>query len=106
MSSTIDKRDTVPIPGPRGYPIVGNVADIDPAVPLESLANLADQYGPIYSLTTFGTRRVIISSVEYMEEVCDEKRFSKVVKLALEELRHGTHDGLFTAVRSLVSMYV
>ncbi|KAK4998833.1 hypothetical protein LTR66_002023 [Elasticomyces elasticus] len=32
-----------------------------------------------------------------MNEVADEKRFGKTVALALNELRHGTHDGLFTA---------
>ncbi|KAF2272550.1 uncharacterized protein EI97DRAFT_436797 [Westerdykella ornata] len=32
-----------------------------------------------------------------MNEVCDEERFAKVVSSALEEVRNGTHDGLFTA---------
>ena len=32
-----------------------------------------------------------------MDEVCDEQRFTKIVAGALEEIRHGTADGLFTA---------
>ncbi|KAK5240496.1 hypothetical protein LTR16_010565, partial [Cryomyces antarcticus] len=32
-----------------------------------------------------------------MNEVCDESRFSKIVALALEQVRNGVHDGLFTA---------
>lgn len=32
-----------------------------------------------------------------MNEVSDESRFSKIVAAALEEVRNGTHDGLFTA---------
>lgn len=32
-----------------------------------------------------------------MNEVCDEKRFTKLVGGALEELRNGVGDGLFTA---------
>lgn len=36
---------TVPIPGPPGLPLIGNVGDIDPAFPLGSLKNMADTYG-------------------------------------------------------------
>ena len=32
-----------------------------------------------------------------MDEVCDEKRFTKKVGGALHELRNGVGDGLFTA---------
>lgn len=32
-----------------------------------------------------------------LNEVCDEKRFQKKVGAALEEIRNGVHDGLFTA---------
>lgn len=32
-----------------------------------------------------------------MNEVCDEKRFSKVVSGGLEQIRNGVQDGLFTA---------
>lgn len=32
-----------------------------------------------------------------MNEVCDENRFAKIVAAALEEVRNGVHDGLFTA---------
>jgi hypothetical protein len=34
-----------PIPGPPGYPIVGNINDIDPADSFTSLGRLADTYG-------------------------------------------------------------
>lgn len=37
---------TVPIPGPPGLPIVGNVGDIDPNFPLGSMNNMAETYGP------------------------------------------------------------
>jgi len=33
-----------------------------------------------------------------MNEICDEKRFGKVVTAALGEVRNLTGDGLFTAV--------
>ncbi|TKA39293.1 hypothetical protein B0A54_08602 [Friedmanniomyces endolithicus] len=66
----IDKRDTVPIPNPKGE---------------------------VFSLTLFGKKRIFISSQKLMEEICDEKRFGKLVSAALGELRNGIHDGLFTA---------
>lgn len=35
----------VPIPGPKGVPILGNIYDIEPEVPLNSIELLADNYG-------------------------------------------------------------
>jgi hypothetical protein len=35
----------VPIPGPRGMPLVGNVLDIESEIPLRSLNMMADTYG-------------------------------------------------------------
>lgn len=93
----VDQRDCVPIPQPPGYVFVGNITDVDPELPIQSLANLADQYGPIYSLTTFGKRRIIVTSQELVNELCDEKRFGKTVSAGLAELRNGIGDGLFTA---------
>ncbi|KAK5114823.1 hypothetical protein LTR62_001980 [Meristemomyces frigidus] len=93
----MDIRDSVPIPQPTGWPVVGNLSEIDPELPLRSLRNLAKTYGEIYSLTIFGKQRVVISSQRLLAELCDEKRFGKIVAASLAELRHGTHDGLFTA---------
>lgn len=43
--ATIDERDSVPIPQPPGYPLIGNVSDIDPEQPTSSLMNLSREYG-------------------------------------------------------------
>jgi len=43
--AAIDKRDTVPIPQPRGLPFVGNLSSIDPQAPSQSFMNLAAEYG-------------------------------------------------------------
>lgn len=40
---------------------------------------------------------MIITSVDLMEEVCDEERFTKAVQGALCQVRNGVGDGLFTA---------
>jgi hypothetical protein len=36
--------------------------------------------GPIYRLTTFGWSRVFVSTHELVDEVCNEERFTKVVR--------------------------
>lgn len=89
--------EEVPIPGPAGVPFLGNIWDIDAETPLKSFDLLADTYGEIFKLTTFGKPRVFVSSQELVNEVCDEERFTKGVSQALNEVREGVHDGLFTA---------
>lgn len=41
----------IPIPGPRGVPILGNIYDIEPEVPLNSIDLLADNYGEFHNAT-------------------------------------------------------
>ena len=51
MASVIDRRDTVSIPQPAGWPLVGNITDVDPELPIQSLINLGKQYGTSLSHT-------------------------------------------------------
>lgn len=105
---------TQPIPGPPGLPLLGNLTDLDPLDGMGSLGRLADKYGKlslssfisvanltstgeIYKLNLAGVDKLFISSVSLLNEVCDEKRFTKAVSGALEEIRNGVEDGLFTA---------
>lgn len=89
--------EPVPIPGPPGLPIIGNLSDIDAQNPIQSLTNLTKQYGPIWKFQIAGAERVVIGSQALMNEICDEERFQKIVIAALEQVRNGVHDGLFTA---------
>ncbi|KAK2772190.1 bifunctional p-450:NADPH-p450 reductase [Colletotrichum kahawae] len=89
--------ETVPIPEPYGLPLLGNINDIDPEFPLGSMTSLADQYGEIYRLHFPGRSLVFCSTQALVNETCDEKRFKKCVNSALNEIRDGVHDGLFTA---------
>ncbi|PMD30907.1 fatty acid hydroxylase [Hyaloscypha variabilis F] len=86
-----------PIPGPPGLPLLGNLNDIDPGDSMSSLSRLADTYGPIFKLNLGGEDKLFISTHELMNEVCDEKRFSKTVSGPLAQIRNGVEDGLFTA---------
>lgn len=64
----------------------------------KKIANINLHVGPIYKLNLGGATRVIISSVELMDEICNEERFVKAVAGGpLMEVRNGIGDGLFTA---------
>ncbi|KAK4096180.1 cytochrome P450 [Parathielavia hyrcaniae] len=92
-----DSTDTAPIPTPPGWPLVGNAFDMDRELPLRGFQGFAEKYGEIYRLhLPFGSP-LFVSSHSLVHEVCDEKRFRKPVAGALNEIRHGVHDGLFTA---------
>lgn len=88
---------TTPIPSPPGLPLLGNIFDVDPQNQNQSLSHLADIYGPIYELRLPSGNLIVVSNHELFDEICDEKRFTKVVGGPLIELRLAIHDGLFTA---------
>jgi cytochrome P450/NADPH-cytochrome P450 reductase len=44
---------STPIPGPPGYPFLGNIGDINQDFPLGSMVDLADKYGQASLETTF-----------------------------------------------------
>ncbi|EAU38312.1 hypothetical protein ATEG_01555 [Aspergillus terreus NIH2624] len=71
----------IPIPTPKGIPILGNITELAQDVPEYSLYRLADQHGPIFRLTFLNQSIVFVNSYE----------------LANEEIRNCVHDGLFTA---------
>ncbi|THW94398.1 putative P450 monooxygenase [Aureobasidium pullulans] len=85
-----------PIPQPAGLPFLGNVLSIDAAHPQESLAKIAQLYGPIFKLK-IGAERIFVASHELAKDLFDEEKFEKAVAGPLKEIRHGVKDGLFTA---------
>lgn len=88
---------TTAIPGPKAKPLVGNLLDLkDEEAPLRALEHMAVEYGPIYKLTRGGTRIIVVSSVEMMEELCDESRFEKAPPMALSK-KDDRPSGMFTA---------
>ncbi|EXM18563.1 Flavoprotein pyridine nucleotide cytochrome reductase [Fusarium oxysporum f. sp. vasinfectum] len=84
------------IPTPRGYPLIGNVLEIDPHRPNQSLANLFAIHGPIIRLF-LPKERTFVASYELAKELFDESRFTKSVSGPLLQVRELTGDGLFTA---------
>ncbi|KAH0341842.1 putative P450 monooxygenase, partial [Aureobasidium melanogenum] len=87
---------TATIPQPAGLPFLGNVLSVDAEHPQESLANIAQIYGPIFRLK-LGTERIFVASHELAKDLFDENKFEKAVSGPLKEIRNGVKDGLFTA---------
>jgi cytochrome P450 / NADPH-cytochrome P450 reductase len=84
------------IPTPRGLPVLGNLLDARGGN-IENLMRLARKYGPIFRLELPGTDRVLVSSLDLVDEVCDETRFDKLVAGGLSVLRGSKSGSLFTA---------
>ncbi|WP_336987058.1 bifunctional cytochrome P450/NADPH--P450 reductase [Altererythrobacter aquiaggeris] len=90
------KTTLAPIPQPPGKPLIGNAVTVDASRMIQSLMELADEYGPIFKLDMMGTTIIMVSGADLVAEVCDEKRFDKTVRGPLKRLRLIAGDGLFT----------
>lgn len=77
--------------------MVGNITSLDANNQIKSFQDLQKEFGDIYKLDILNFRLVVVSTHALVDEVCDEKRFKKVPNNVLLEIRHGVHDGLFTA---------
>src|ERR1700675_4315205 len=86
-----------PIPQPPTKPVVGNMLSLDSTAPVQNLARLARELGPIFWLDMMGAPLVIVSGHDLVDELSDEKRFDKVVRGPLRRVRAIAGDGLFTA---------
>ena len=86
-----------PIPHPPKQPVVGNMLSVDSSAPVQDLARMAKELGPIFWLDMMGQPLVIVSGFDLVDELCDEKRFDKAVRGPLRRVRAIAGDGLFTA---------
>jgi cytochrome P450/NADPH-cytochrome P450 reductase len=86
-----------PIPHPPTKPVVGNMLSLDSSAPVQNLARLAKELGPIFWLDMMGAPLVVVSGHDLVDELSDEKRFDKAVRGPLRRVRAVAGDGLFTA---------
>jgi cytochrome P450/NADPH-cytochrome P450 reductase len=90
------KGEPIPQPPQHLFGLLGNLPDINPSFPLESVWKLSDIYGPIVKLN-LRKEIIVLSNQKFINEVCDEERFEKFPTPALQEVRALLGDGLFTA---------
>ena len=57
------------IPGPRGWPLLGNVREIDMAASYVKISAWAKQYGPVFKFSLFTQEVVVITGTEALLEV-------------------------------------
>jgi cytochrome P450/NADPH-cytochrome P450 reductase len=82
-----------PIPQPPGYPLVGNLYDIDSDAPIPSFVALLQRYGEIVALDIVRKHVILAGSQKLVHELCDQSRFEKIVTGALAEVRNVAGDG-------------
>src|SRR3984957_5690218 len=98
LDRVMSAKDRVsPIPHPPTKPVVGNMLSLDSSAPVQNLARLARELGPIFWLDMMGAPIVIVSGHDLVDELSDEKRFDKAVRGPLRRVRAIAGDGLFTA---------
>lgn len=88
---------TSTIPGPRRQPFVGNLLQIPRAGLAQHLLALSRDFDGIFQLDFGGVRVPFVFSADLVAELCDERRFRKVIRPPLSVLRRVVGDGLFTA---------
>src|SRR5699024_6344332 len=89
---------TFPHP-PGRRPVVGDVfaKGYDPTKPVQNMLAAGRDLGPIHELVAFGRKFVFADGVDLVTELCDDKRFVKVLAPGVHDLRMFVGDGLFTA---------
>src|SRR3977135_2641882 len=86
-----------PIPQPPTKPVGGNMLSLDASAPVQNLARLAKELGPIFWLDMMGAPLVIVSGHDLIDELSDEKRFDKAVRGSGRVVRAVGGAGLFPA---------
>jgi cytochrome P450/NADPH-cytochrome P450 reductase len=85
------------IPMPPRLPVLGNLHQLPRGKFMQHLIAVAQGHNGIFSMDFGGRIGIFIHSAELATELCDEKRFRKVVGVALRKVRDFSGDGLFTA---------
>ncbi|THU85082.1 cytochrome P450 [Dendrothele bispora CBS 962.96] len=68
------RRDRFPLPpGPRGYPLIGNLLDLPSSHEWLTWAKLGEKWGDLLSLTVFGTTIIVINSYAHATKMLNEK---------------------------------
>src|SRR6201999_4568231 len=86
-----------PIPHPPTKPVVGNMLSLDSTAPVQNLARLTRELGPLFWLDMIGAPLVIVSGHDLVEELIGEKRCDKPVRGPLRRVRATGDHRLFTA---------
>ncbi len=88
---------TIAIPMPARLPVIGNLHQIPRSRVMQHMVQVARAHDGIVQLDFGGRIGILVSSAELAAELCDERRFRKVLGAGLYKVRDFGGDGLFTA---------
>lgn len=58
------------IPGPRGYPLLGNVLQLRTQKnPILKMTEWSKEFGPVYAMRIFGQNRIVVSGFDELNEI-------------------------------------
>lgn len=69
LSWLLKKRRKIDLPGPQGWPLLGNVVQLDKERPDRTIETWRRQYGPVYAVHMFTTPWVIVSGYEQLHDM-------------------------------------
>lgn len=99
MSATPDTSTQIPRPRHR-IPLLGDVLSLDPIKPVQKETRMAAELGPLFERTIVGQRLLVVSGVDLVREVNDERYWARSLGAPILKLRKIAGDGLFTAFNS------
>ncbi|NLU83752.1 cytochrome P450 [Rhodococcus sp. HNM0569] len=89
------------MPTPRWrIPVLGDLLSVDPAKPVQKEMAMAAELGPLFERKIIGSRLTVVSGVDLVAEVNDEKHWARALGRPILKLRDVAGDGLFTAFNS------
>jgi len=85
------------IPRPPRLPVIGNLHQVPRGKFMQHLLAVAAGHDGIFQMDFGGRIGIFVHSADLAAELCDEKRFRKMIGMALGKVRDFSGDGLFTA---------
>ncbi|MEU7138387.1 cytochrome P450 [Nocardia sp. NPDC046473] len=82
---------------PGRLPVLGDVLSINPRKPVQSMAKLSEQIGPVYELRFGPMRMVIVNSADLVDVVQSESLWEKEFGPPIRRLRKVVRTGLIVA---------
>ncbi|KAF8971478.1 cytochrome P450 [Flammula alnicola] len=68
------RRKDLPLPpGPKGYPVIGNVYDVPHHYPWLTYADWAKKYGDVFSFSAFNNTTIVLNSLKATTELLDKR---------------------------------
>ncbi|KAJ7146035.1 cytochrome P450 [Mycena epipterygia] len=86
ISKHFNSRGKLYPPGPRGYPIIGNILDVSPLGPWIKFTQYKEKYGDLLFFYGLGNNVLVLSSLKAMNDLLDSKAVHRPTFTVVGEL--------------------